>query len=120
MSDEFIKLATEEINEELASLSKIFDSCSKDSDISDNGNSIGGHIHKIKGLAPMMGKKQVGEIASLNDALIKRIIAGNQINGIYEILSESNDFMKKAMVSSELDVDVLKQKIHSTFSEFLN
>ena len=60
MSDEFIKVSTQEINEEIASIKKILESCKTDSDISKNSQDIEGHIHKIKGLASMMGKPGIG------------------------------------------------------------
>jgi hypothetical protein len=59
MSDEFIKVSTLEINEEIASIKKILESCKTDSDVSKNSHDIEGHFHKIKGLAPMMGKPQM-------------------------------------------------------------
>ena len=47
MSDEFIKVATLEIKDEIASIKKILESCKDDSDIFKNSKSIEKHIHKI-------------------------------------------------------------------------
>ncbi len=51
MSDEFIKVSTLEINEEIASIKKILESCKTDSDVSKSSHDIEGHTHKIKGFS---------------------------------------------------------------------
>lgn len=51
MSDEFMKIATQEINDELSSISTILDLCQNDADVSKNSDKIEEHMHKIKGLA---------------------------------------------------------------------
>jgi len=48
MSDEFIKVATKEINDEIDSINKILKSCKTDSDISKNSQTIEGHIMVLK------------------------------------------------------------------------
>ncbi len=63
MSDEFMKIATQEINDELSGISTILDSCQNDADVSKNSDKIEEHMHKIKGLAPMMGKENIGSLA---------------------------------------------------------
>ena len=120
MSDEFIRVATQEINDEINSIAKILSSCNNDSEIIENTESIEKHVHKIKGLAPMMGKKQVGDIASLNDELLKYILDSNSLEGIYDILVESNVFMKNEMQGSNTNVDGLKQKIKTKYSKILD
>ena len=65
ISDKFIKIATLEINEDLSDISKILDSCQDDEDISKNSIIIEKHMHSIKGLAPMMGKENIGIIRSV-------------------------------------------------------
>ena len=68
MSDEFTAQATKEINEELEQ--NYFTSsysCQNDEDITNKSSDIEKHLHKIKGLAPMMKQDKVGELASLND-----------------------------------------------------
>ena len=57
MSDEFIQLATKEINEEILGIGDILKSCSDDALVFENSDKLQKHTHKIKGLAPMMGKK---------------------------------------------------------------
>jgi HPt (histidine-containing phosphotransfer) domain-containing protein len=78
MSDEFLQVATKEINDEIDSINKILKSCRTDSDIFKNSQNIDDHIHKIKGLAPMMGKPGIGIIAALNDSV--RVSAIERLN----------------------------------------
>ena len=120
MSDEFIKVATEEIKEEIAKIEKILDSCKNDFDVKNNSVTIEKHLHKIKGLAPMMGKSQIGEIALLNDVLLNQIIDGKNISGMYTILNESNEFMKLSIQNSDGNFHELKQKIETNYSNFLD
>ena len=61
LSDEFLRVATQEINEELTQLETIVNSCNSDSDILKHCTDIESHYHKIKGLTPMMGKKEIGK-----------------------------------------------------------
>jgi len=118
MSDEFTQVATKEINEELGGIEGILNSCKSDEDITNNSADIEKHLHKIKGLAPMIGQKGVGEIAALNDALMKKIIGGQIVEGIFEISNESNHLMKNLMNGSTSDITELKTKLKTRYSEF--
>lgn len=120
MSDEFIKVATQEIKEEIASIKKILDKCNDDSSVFKHSTSIEKHIHKIKGLAPMMGKEKIGEIATLNDVLLNHILKGKNLNGIYSVMCESNFFMEKSIENIEIDSAELKQKIETNYSNLLD
>ena len=119
MSDEFTKQATKEINEELENNSKILESCHNDEDITKRSSEIEKHLHKIKGLAPMMGQNKVGELSSLSDELIKKIIEGKKIPGIFETINQSNKLMKDLMQDSTILIDDLKQSIKTKHAEFL-
>jgi len=120
MSDEFIKVATKEIKEEIASIKKILDVCNDDLGIFRNSTSIEKHIHKIKGLAPMMRKEKIGEIATLNDVLLNHMLEGKHLEGIYSILCESNLFMEQSIQNSDINSVELKQKIETNYSKFLD
>ncbi len=120
MSDEFIKVATQEIKDEIASIKKILEICKDDSDVSENSKSIEKHIHKIKGLAPMMGKNVIGEVAALNDKLLNHIIEGQHISGIYDTLCESNVFMEKSIHDTDNIPTEIKQKIATKYSKYLD
>lgn len=97
ISDEFIKVATQEINEELFHISKILESCKDDEDISKNSVKIEKHMHNIKGLAPMMGKENIGDIARQLDVILKKIMSGAKVDGIFEPLCISIEQMRMNM-----------------------
>lgn len=120
MSDKFIKVATKEIKEEIALIAKILRTCQNDSDVLQNSKSIEKHIHKIKGLAPMMGKPGIGEIATLNDQLLSKIIKDQKINGIYLTLCESSKIMEQSIKGLNPDFQEIKQKIATKYSKYLD
>ncbi len=120
MSDEFIKVATKEINDEIASINKILKSCKTDSDVLENSKAIEAHMHKIKGLSPMMGKPSIGIISALNDSILEHLIEGKKIDGVFSILNESIAFMTDSMSGPELKIDELKQKIETNYSKYLD
>ncbi len=118
ISEEFIEIATQEINDELSCISNILDSCENDGDIVKNSNKIEKHMHKIKGLAPMMGKEVVGNLAIPLDLILKKIIVGEKIDGIYEHLCISIEQMRTAMNNHQ---DIIKiQKMISKLSAVAN
>jgi chemotaxis protein histidine kinase CheA len=119
MSDEFSKAATKEIKEELESNSQILKLCQNDEDVEKKSLDIAKHLHKIKGLAPMMGQKKVGELAALNDLLIKKILEGKKVEGIFETIRQSNQLMKDLMQDSTMNIDELKHTIETKYSALL-
>lgn len=121
MSDNFLRLARKEIQEELDSLNQILSKCGSDSDISTNGTDIEKHLHKIKGLAPMMGQDGIGEIAKMNDALLKYVITNGDLAGIHVILSESIMTMKDIFENSNnTNLEQIKSKMLQTFPSVLH
>ncbi len=120
MSDEFIRVATKEINEEIDSVDEILKSCNNNSSAIKKASLIEKHFHKIKGLAPMMGKGDIGEIAAMTDKILKHVIEGNDLNGVYEILLESNKFMKDSMEEANSNMHQLKQKIEANYANILD
>jgi len=68
----------------------------------------------------MMGQQKIGELASLNGELIKKIVEGKKINGIFETINQSNKLMKDMLQDSTLEIDDLKQIIKTKYSEFLD
>jgi len=97
ISDEFIKVATLEINEELSHISKILNSCQDDNDIAKNSTKIEKHMHNIKGLAPMMGKENIGNVAKQLDVILKKIMEGTKVDGIFGPLCTSVEQMRMNM-----------------------
>jgi chemotaxis protein histidine kinase CheA len=121
MSDNFHKIARQEIQEELNNLKQILLQCNNDSDIFKNGNKIEKHLHKIKGLAPMMEQKNVGEIAKLNDTILIHIIENGMLSGTYQIISESLHMMQEIFNNTnKKNVDEFKTKIRDTFPHIFN
>ena len=119
MSDEFIKIATKEINDEIASIKQLLDSCKNDEDIKQKCNLVEKHFHKIKGLAPMMGKKDIGELALLVDSLLNYITEEKNLEGIYLVLSEATTFMENSMNNSKSSSKII-QKIKTKYSKYLD
>lgn len=111
MSDEFLKIATGEINDEISEIQKILDSCRNNNDISVNAAKIQKSTHKIKGLAPMMGKEDLGNLSSLLDSVLKKIINGAVLDEIFELLITAVDEMRNSMTNSDYDLDEIKQRV---------
>lgn len=116
MSDEFLKVATAEINNEISKIQNILNSCKSNLDVSANAAKIQKSTHKIKGLAPMMGKEDLGNLSSLLDSLLKKITNGVVANEILESLIIAADEMKKSMTCSNYNLDKIKQKISHLYS----
>ena len=111
MSDEFISLATKEINEEISGIDVVLNSCSNDNDIVLKSSEFERHTHKIKGLAPMMGKESLGELSSYLDTILKEIIDGKKFQGVFELLNESLFEMKNVMDEPNYDLNPVLEKI---------
>lgn len=119
MSDEFLKVATQEINDELSGIATILDSCKNDEDLSKNSNEIEKHMHKIKGLAPMMGKEPIGNLAKTLDSILKKIISGQQVDGFFEPFSISIEQMRMTMVKSH-DLGEVQKQISDIASKIID
>ncbi|HLC09834.1 MAG TPA: phosphorelay protein [Nitrosopumilaceae archaeon] len=120
MSDNFLRIARKEVQEELDALDQILTRCGNDMDISNNAQSIGKHLHKIKGLAPMMDQNDIGDIAKMTDTILKHVIINGVLTGSYQTLVESNLVMKK-IFSGTIDKNAgeLKSKLRRTYSDVL-
>ncbi len=118
MSDEFIKIATAEINEEIQAISSILKSCTGNDDVYQNSKDLQSHTHKIKGLAPMMGQEELGAICSTLDAILKQINDGKKVKGIFDILNETLPHMENSMNKSDYNMSDISEKI-TNFSSML-
>ena len=120
MSDNFLRLARKEIQEELDALEQILARCYTDIDISDNAQSIEKHLHKIMGLAPMMGQNEVGEIAKMTDAILKHVITNGVLKDTCQVLVESNLVMKQVFNGTGSPSAMeLKNKLQQTYPDVL-
>jgi len=120
MSEEFTKVATQEILEDISKLDNLLTLCKNDTDVIHMVNDFQTHFHKIKGLAPMMGKEYVGEVASIFDSLMKQIRDGQTISGVYDGLSESLPQMRKAMGETNDNLKDLQTKLLAKFAKRKN
>ncbi len=109
MSDEFIEAATKEINEEIFELDKILSTCKNDANVFSGADKFQKHTHKIKGLAPMMGKEELGSFSAILDSILKKMMDGITVDGIFNVLSDSISSMKQYM--SEPDSNLAEIKI---------
>jgi len=117
VSDEFITVATEEINDDISNLENILHFCRNNDDVYQNANELQKHTHKIKGLAPMMGKEELGILSSMLDGLLKEMIEGKKNEGIFNILSESLIYMKNSMNETNYDLSQINNKIKQFLSD---
>ena len=117
MSDEFIAIATKEINDEITGLENILNICANNDDVYQNANEFQKHTHKIKGLAPMMGKEELGGLSSLLDDMLKTTIEGKKIEGIFDILTDSIHSMKNSMNGPNCDLSQINNKIKQLLSD---
>ncbi|HLA22891.1 MAG TPA: hypothetical protein VJZ17_05575 [Nitrosopumilaceae archaeon] len=116
MSDNFIKIARKEIQDELVGLESILAGCVNDVDISDNAQNLEKHLHKIKGLAPMMGQQGMGDLAKMIDIIIKHVIADGTLEGTYKIITEANLMMKQLFDDSAIkNIQEFRNKIQQSF-----
>ena len=111
MSDEFIAVATREVTDDINSIENILKLCTNDVDIFQNASKFQKHTHKIKGLAPMMGKESLGNLSSSLDDLFKKIIDGENIYGIFNLLVDSIIHMKKSMNETDYDFSSINERM---------
>lgn len=111
MSDEFLKVATAEINDEISEIQNILNSCHNSLDASANAAKIQKSTHKIKGLAPMMGKEELGNLSSLLDSVLKKIMDGATADELFESLLVAVGEMKNSMTYPDYNLDKIKQQI---------
>ncbi len=116
MSDEFIEVATTEINEELSGMGQLLSACQNDADVFASAGKFQKNTHKIKGLAPMMGKEELGSFSAILDSIFKKMIDGATIDGIFNDMTDSISLMEKSMSEPECDLAEIKNRI----SQILN
>ena len=111
MSDEFLAVATKEITDDIVSIENILKLCTNDIDVFQNASKFQKHTHKIKGLAPMMGKESLGDLSSSLDNIFKKIVNGDNIDGVFNLMYESITHMKKSMNELDYDFSQINEKI---------
>jgi chemotaxis protein histidine kinase CheA len=111
MSEEFLKIATDEINEEIAQIQNIVSSSPTRIELCKNASQIQKSTHKIKGLAPMMGKEELGSLSALLDSIFKKISNTSITDEMFDSLVSAVGEMKNSMIHSDYNLDEIKQKI---------
>ena len=111
MSDEFLAVATKEVNGDIDSIENILKLCTNDVDIFQNASKFQKHTHKIKGLAPLMGQESLGNLSSSLDDIFKKIIDGENIDGIFNLMLELITPMKKSMNESDYNFSQINERI---------
>jgi HPt (histidine-containing phosphotransfer) domain-containing protein len=117
MSDEFLKVARHEIQTELDSLASIFQSCTNDEQFQIRSKEIENHMHKIKGLAPMMGQTKVGEIARTSDVILKYVIANGLLKDSHKMVLEAVQRMNRIFKGDTKTEDDFKAQAKNLFPQ---
>jgi len=118
MSKEFLKIATDEINNEISQIQNVVSSCLTSHELCKNAAQIQKSTHKIKGLAPMMGKEELGILSGLLDSVFKKISDIAITDEMFDLLKNAVSEMKNSMIYNDYDLDEIKQKISQMSSVF--
>lgn len=105
MSDEFHRVARQEIQSEMDSLNEIFLTCINDEQLYEKSTEIEKHMHKIKGLAPMMEQEKVGEIARISNVILKHVANYGTLKGSHVIIIEAVKMMS-SLFSEHIDIQI--------------
>lgn len=118
MSNEFLRIAKQEIQTELDKLQEISIYCNNDEQIFQNSKDIEGHLHKIKGLAPMIGQDIVGEIAKIADVVMKHIIENGSLIGSCKFTLATIENMKNLFNKQQnFDIDDFRKTVRQMFPQ---
>jgi chemotaxis protein histidine kinase CheA len=111
VSEDFINAAINEINEEITGIQSIMNYCKNNLDLYANAEKIQKHTHKIKGLAPMVNKDDLGLLSSLLDSILKKIMKNKNSADLLEIFSISIGEMQKSMIFNNYDLDKINKRV---------
>ena len=120
MSDEFLKVARQEIKTEIESLKDIFLACTNDEQLYKKSGDIEKHMHRIKGLAPMMGQDGIGEIAGISDTILKHVMDNDILEDSHKIILEAIRRMSDIFDGHDNnETDDFRKKVKDAFPEIL-
>lgn len=120
MSEEFLRMARQEIQSEIDGLNEIFLTCTNDEQLYKKSTEIEKHMHKIKGLAPMMEQKKMGEIAKISDLILKYVADHGILKGSHKITSDAVKIMASLFSGqSTIQVDDFKKQVRVSFPEII-
>lgn len=121
MSDEFLKRARQEIKADLDGLEHVLSSCRNDEHIFKNSKRIEGCLHKIKGLAPMMGQEKMGKVAKASDIILRHIMDNGTLVGSYTIIVEATNKMIYLLNNKNgNDIDNFIDMMQNSFPEIVD
>ena len=120
MSDEFLRIARQEIQTEIDNLKGIFLICANDEQLYERSIDIEKHMHKIKGLAPMMGQEKVGEIARISDIILKHVTSQGMLKSSHDIISSAVQKMSDIFSGqADVEMDDFKKIVKDTYPQIL-
>jgi chemotaxis protein histidine kinase CheA len=120
MSDEFLRIARQEIQTEIDNLKDIFLICANDEQLYEKSIDIEKHMHKIKGLAPMMGHEKVGEIARISDIILKHVTSHGMLKGSHDMILSAVQKMSDIFSGQAgVEIDDFKKIVKDTYSQIL-
>ncbi len=115
MSEEFLRMARQEIQSEINSLNEIFLTCTNDEQLYEKSIEIEKHMHKIKGLAPMMEQEKMGEIAKISDLVLKYVSDHGTLKGSHKITSDAVKIMSGLFTGQvTIQVDDFKRQVRES------
>ena len=118
MSEEFLRIARQEIQSEIDGLNKIFFTCTNDEQLYEKSTEIEKHMHKIKGLAPMMKQEKMGEIAKISDLILKHISSHGTLKDSHKITSDAVKIMSSLFSGqSTIQIDDFKKQVRASWPE---
>src|SRR5574340_647265 len=120
MSDEFLRIARQEIQTEIDNLKDIFLICTNDEQLYEKSIDIEKHMHKIKGLAPMMRQEKVGEIARISDIILKHVTSQGMLKGSHDMILSAVQKMSVIFSGQTgVEVDDFKKIVKDTYPQIL-
>ncbi len=120
MSDEFLRIARQEIQTEIDNLKDIFLICANDEQFYEKSIDIEKHMHKIKGLAPMMGQEKVGEIARISDIILKHVTSQGILKGSHDMVLSAVQKMSDIFSGQEgVEIDDFKKIVKDAYPQIL-
>ncbi|MEW6043930.1 MAG: Hpt domain-containing protein [Thermoproteota archaeon] len=119
MSEEFLRVAKQEVSDDISAITELLKTCSDDNAIHRQASEIEKHVHKIKGLAPMMNQQQIGRVAEMLDKLLKAAMSGKVVTGLYQTVKKSCEFMHSEINGTQTDFEQIKAEIEKNHASFL-
>ena len=118
MSEEFLRVARQEIQSEIDRLNEIFLTCTNDIHLYEKSTEIEKHMHKIKGLAPMMEQEKVGEIAKICDLVLKHVSDQGILKGSHKITSDAVKIMSSLFNrQTNIQIDDFRKQVRESYPE---